>query len=100
MFTACLYEVHATCADAATADEWLRWMCDRHIADVVAAGAISGRVLRIDGSPHAFVAQYEFASRAALDAYLANHAPRLRAQGLEKFGERIQYTRRISERIG
>lgn len=100
MSTLCLYEVNATCADAATADAWVRWMRDRHIADVVAAGAMCGRVLRIDGIPHGFVAQYEFASRAALDAYLANHAPRLRAEGLEKFGDRVQCTRRVSELIG
>ncbi|QDV91224.1 hypothetical protein RAS2_23170 [Phycisphaerae bacterium RAS2] len=95
-----LYEVNAKCDNAATADEWVRWMRVKHLRDVVDAGAMSGRVLQVDGTAHAFVAQYEFVSRGELEKYLAHHAPRLRAEGLEKFGERIQYTRRVSELIG
>jgi len=69
------------------------------IADVVRAGAESGRVIRRDEPPHTFIAQYEFASRAALDAYLAHHAPRLRAEGVRRFGDRVSYRRRVGQTV-
>lgn len=94
--TAILYEVAVTISNERTADEWLSWMLTEHIADVVAAGAASGRVVRLDGAPGAFLAQYEFASREALDRYLAEHAPRLREAGLRRFAPpHVQYVRRF-----
>jgi hypothetical protein len=87
------YEVRAMMSDARTADEWLSWMRDKHLADVVTAGARRGRVVRLDDSPLSFAAQYEFADRAVFERYLQDHAPRLRAEGLARFGDRVQYKR-------
>jgi hypothetical protein len=39
--------------------------------------------------------QYHLASQAALDDYLKHHAPRLRADGIEKFGNGFRATRRV-----
>ncbi len=93
------YEVTATMSDPSATDAWLAWMLGEHIADVVRAGAESGRVIRRDEPPHTFIAQYEFASRAALDAYLAHHAPRLRAEGVRRFGDRVSYRRRVGQTV-
>src|SRR6185503_16400461 len=94
------YEVTATLHDNAIADEWVRWMISEHIPQVREAGAISGRLLRIDNSASCFVAQYEFASSSALDRYLTTHATRLRAAGEERFEhQQVSYARKTGEII-
>lgn len=91
-----IYEVEATIADRETAERWVAWMLDEHLADVRRCGALNGRLIELDGSNHHFVAQYEFASRNALDAYLNDHAPRLRSEGASLFpSDKVAYTRRI-----
>jgi hypothetical protein len=90
-----LYEVTAEFEDSATADAWADWLLDKHISHVVLAGASSGRLVRWE-APTTLTAQYEFDSRQAFESYLRNHAPRLRAEGLERFGtDRVRYTRRV-----
>ena len=41
--------------------------------------------------------QYWLVDRAALDAYLRDHAPRLRADGLQRFPDRFTAERRVGE---
>ncbi len=98
------YEVCATFTDSALADEWLKWMGDEHIADLLKAGALSGRAVRLDAEHSSestvtrLVAQYEFKDRAAFDAYIRDHAPRLRAEGLKRFpADQVSYQRRAGE---
>lgn len=88
------YDVQATMADEATAAAWLDWMRSKHLADVLAVGAARARVVRLDEAM-TFAAQYEFPDRDAFESYLRDHAPRLRAEGLERFGaDAITYVRR------
>jgi len=92
------YEVQVTLPDPGTAEAWLRWMRDGHLADVVAAGARCGRVVRVDDAPTTYVAQYEFDSREAFDRYVRDHAPRLRVDCLGKFpSPPVAYSRRTGE---
>ncbi|MBX3396869.1 MAG: DUF4286 family protein [Phycisphaerae bacterium] len=99
------YEVHAHLRDVDVAERWLNWMSTTHIADVTAAGALSGRIVRLDSESEedeglAYLAQYEFADRPAFEAYLYEHAPRLRAEGMLNFPpELVRYTRRSGEII-
>ncbi len=93
-----LYEVdyQAEAAIEAPFDTWLR----DHTADVLQfdgflsaeilddeAVAPPGRIRRI--------VQYRLRDRAALETYLRDHAPRMRTQGVEKFGERYTAERRV-----
>jgi len=39
--------------------------------------------------------RYRLRDRAALDAYLHDHAPRMRAEGIERFGDAFRAERRI-----
>jgi hypothetical protein len=39
--------------------------------------------------------QYRLIDAAALEAYLRDHAPRLRADGVARFGERFRAQRRV-----
>jgi hypothetical protein len=67
-----------------------------HIAEVLAAGALSAELVALDGGPErSFEVRYRFASRADFDRYEREHAPRLRADGLRMFPpeKRITYRR-------
>lgn len=97
------YTVTATLPDEPTADEFIGWLRDGHVADVVRAGALSGHVVRIDDPPAPIrvEARYVFSDRDALDRYISDHAPRLRADGLARFPpERgITFERRVGRII-
>ncbi len=67
--------------------EFLAWLRERHIADVVKAGAQSGYVVAIDGEL-TLEGRYRFASREAFEKYVREGAPRLREEGL-KVAERV-----------
>jgi hypothetical protein len=79
------YTVAATFADAALAAEWLRWLEESHLAEVLAGGASDAEVIELDGAEKAFEVRYHFPSREAFEAYERDHAPRLRAEGLRRF---------------
>lgn len=79
------YTVIANFSDPALVDRYLAWLQREHLADVCAAGAESAEVVRIDGDKAQLEVRYRFSSRAAYDAYLRDHAPRLRAAGLALF---------------
>ena len=79
------YTVSCTFTDAGVAEQWERWLREEHLADVCACGASAARLVRLDGPEIRYEARYEFASRGDFDAYERDHAPRLRAEGLERF---------------
>lgn len=98
------YTVTATLPDAATADAYIEWLHDGHIDAVLAGGAHSAMVIRLDPDPQAdpappavqIEARYIFATRELFDRYVEHHAPALRADGLQRFGSTpgIQFSRR------
>ena len=65
--------------------KWINWLKNGHIAQVIACGGRSAEIIELDDSVPHFEIRYSFNSREELDAYLANHAPRLRAEGLDQF---------------
>ncbi len=79
------YCVAVTLPNEATADRWLAWMRSGHVAEVLAGGALSAEIVRLDGPAIEFEARYLFPSRAAFDRYEREHAPRLRTEGLRLF---------------
>src|SRR5262245_2656312 len=93
------YTVAATFEDAALAEEWLRWLHEGHIANVLAGGATDAEVVALDGSIKSFEVRYHFRSREDFARYERDHAPRLRAEGLQKFPpERgVTYRRSVGE---
>jgi hypothetical protein len=92
-----LYEVNleADTAIEAPFDTWLR----DHIADLLQFdGFRSAEILEDRSAPPGRVrriVQYRLRDQAALDSYVANQAPRMRAQGVEKFGDRFTTERRV-----
>lgn len=83
---------------AALEGEWRAWI-DGHVREVIAAGALAAEVVRLDGADPVFEARYRFAGRDTFAAYERDHAPRLRAEGLARFGpERgVRYERSLGE---
>lgn len=96
--SAIAYTVVATLPSEPVRSEYIRWLQDGHVAAVLAGGAQTGHIVRID-DPAGFQVEtrYTFASRAALDAYIRDTAPALRADGLRLFGpdRGVRYERRI-----
>jgi hypothetical protein len=79
------YTVAVEFKDPSLAAEWLRWLRGGHIADVLAGGATSAEIVQMDGAISSFEVRYHFPSRETFAAYEREHAPRLRAEGLQLF---------------
>lgn len=77
------YTVHAQFDDPQVAAEWVGWLRDGHLADVLAGGAQEAMVVQL--APLQLEARYLFADRAAFAKYELESAPKLRAEGLAKF---------------
>ena len=96
------YNVRCRVPGETKARLWLEWLQSEHIAAVIEAGASNAEVVRFDndGKPGIlFEIRYGFTDRAALELYLINHAPGLRAEGIEKFPpeDGFLYERTIGE---
>ena len=83
------YEVTAVMERQDDFEAYAQWLAEKHIGDVVAAGALSGElIVRTDRDDGAYevVCEYRFADREAFDAYAAGPQPGLRADTLVNFG--------------
>jgi hypothetical protein len=96
------YTVACSFDDPAVAGAWVAWLRDGHLAEVCAAGALDGRIVKLDGPAPRYEVRYHFADRAAFEAYERGTAARLRAEGLARFPpERgVRYARTIGEVVG
>jgi len=93
------YTVTATLPDEATRDEYIAWLEDGHLDQVVRHGAHSAMAVSwIDSGPPFHVeTRYIFATRELFDRYTSEAAPALRADGLRRFPpERgVSFERRV-----
>jgi hypothetical protein len=71
--------------DQELANNWLAWLRDGHLQDVIDGGARSAEVIRVDDSVPHYEIHYRFVTRESLDRYLRDFSPRLREEGLAKF---------------
>lgn len=86
-------------------DEWMAWMKEIHLPEVMATGKfISHQMFRID--PHhesddgtSYNIQYTLENRDLYHDYAKNHGPALKAKTLEKFGDRVMAFRTILEAV-
>jgi Protein of unknown function (DUF3667)/Domain of unknown function (DUF4286) len=92
-----IYEVNLE-ADAAIEAAFDTWLRD-HIADMLQLpGFRAAEILGDRSAPSGKIrrtVQYRLADQESLDAYLAVHAPRMRARGVELFGDRYTADRRV-----
>ena len=86
-----LYEVLATVRDEIRAS-WELYMQSEHIPEVIEAGGFRGAVLeRADGGHYRI--GYHAADRAALQRYLDEAAPAMRAASQKRFPEGVTLER-------
>jgi len=92
-----LYEVDLD-ADAEIAGPFDTWLRD-HIADLLALPGFRSAEILENTSPTPGrirrTVQYRLNDQTALDNYVRVHAPRLREQGVQRFGERFTSERRV-----
>ncbi len=88
-----IYNV-TTNIDESMHDSWLKWMQEKHIPDMLATGkfskALMSKVLvneEMGGVTYA--TQYTCTSREILEQYYSEDAPKLRAEAIEKFGNKF-----------
>lgn len=85
--------------DAAIANEYRAWL-NRHTGELLALpGFLDARILDLlePAAPGriGLCVQYTLRDRAAYEGYLRDHAERVRANGIARFGDRFTATRRL-----
>jgi quinol monooxygenase YgiN len=92
-----IYEVNLN-VEQNIEDEFARWL-GKHVAEMISlpgfVGAELAREERKDREPAAFSVRYRLENRAALEHYFAEHAERMRGDGVQRFGRQFSATRRI-----
>ena len=83
--SACLYTVHCTLPDEATAARWVLWLLDEHLDDVKQAGAQDATLVRLDSETIDYEVRYVFPDRTTYTRYAIEHAPALQAEGMRLF---------------
>lgn len=78
--------------DKSTTKDWLVWIKE-HIPQVLATGKFTEakltKVLVEDDEADTYSIQYRATSREALDSYYAEHAERLKKEGLMRFADKV-----------
>lgn len=95
-----VYEVRIVVEPAIEA-EYRAWL-EAHIREILAIPGFTGAELLAEddgGGKPVWTTRYHLEGRDALERYLREHAPRLRADGIARFGDRFQATRRVSELV-
>ncbi|HEX4299480.1 MAG TPA: DUF4286 family protein [Gammaproteobacteria bacterium] len=97
MSTPLVYEVTLD-IDAGAATEFDAWLKE-HVREMLALpGFHDARILKPEGAEPGSerrVVQYTLGSRAELDHYVAEHAPRMREDGVRRFGDKMKASRRV-----
>ncbi len=79
--------------DHSAHDEWLRWMKEEHIPEVLATGLFlehkMSRVLAEEEGGITYAIQYLCPDMATYETYRDSHAPRLQASTQARFGGRF-----------
>lgn len=93
-----VYEVNST-VDADLRADYLAWLRP-HVDEILALpGFIGADAFEVrepaETGEARFCMQFRLVDAAALQAYLHNHAPRLRADGVARFGARMRAQRRV-----
>lgn len=90
--------------DKDRAEEWLHWINDKHGQEVVDTGCFTHYNMhqlidpQQDGNP-TYVVQYHAESEEMYKKYIAEYAPKLKQEGLDKFGDSFGAFRSILKKI-
>lgn len=99
-----LYNVNCH-MEQSMAQEWLQWMQEVHIPEVMASGCfVSFRILKVltnasDDEGVNYSIQYDAASMEDYERYRQHFAPAMQQQTKERYGERVLAFRTLLEVI-
>jgi len=89
--------------DDSVHDEWLRWMKEEHIPDVMNTGCfLENKICRIlvnEESGTSYSIQYTCESMEKLNEYRQKHAPRLQKEHSERYRDKFVAFRTLLEII-
>ena len=88
--------------DQSIAEDWLRWLLDIHIPEVMATGCfMQSRVVRLlevdDREGPTYAIQYEARSRADYNRYITMHATGMRQRSTDQWCEKFIAFRSVME---
>lgn len=88
-----IYNV-TTNIDDSVHDQWLQWMQEKHIPEILATGKFSSarlaKVLIVEEmGGTTYSVQYTTDSKATLEKYYEEDAPKLRQEALQLFGDKM-----------
>ena len=91
------YEITAT-VEPALAAEYERFLRAEHVPDLLATGCFRSAAVE-RAAPDRLRIRYDAIDQVALDRYLAEHAPRLRARAAERFPQGVTLSRETWEPV-
>lgn len=96
-----IYNVTSKVADAISA-RWLQWMKEEHIPDIIGTGLFHDfRMCRLleqdDADGPTFTVQFFTDTLENYYTYQQEHAPRLRQQGFDRFGDQFVSFRTVMQ---
>jgi len=85
-------------------DDWMDWMKNKHLEEVMATGCfVAHRILKvlseIENNGTTYSVQYYFNEMTDYMRYQEKYAPTFRAEGKEKFGDKMMTFRTLLEVI-
>ena len=97
-----IYNVTINVSDKAHQD-WLTWMKQVHIADVMRTGCFVDskllKLLYVEDEGHTYSVQYRFLEMIDLERYQKEFAPSLQAQHSEKFKDQFAAFRTVLQEM-
>jgi len=89
--------------DASVQEEWLSWMQEIHIPDVMGTGCFVEsrmlKVLNVEDEGTTYSVQYTFKEMNDIEEYRTKHAPRLQKDAMDKFKDKFVAFRTLLEII-
>ena len=97
-----LYNVTVNIEDSVH-DDWLQWMKQKHIPDVVKTGCFSsGTIFRLlvnEDSGTSYSVQYRAPNKVAIDMYIKEFAPALQKEHKERYEGKFVAFRTLLEEV-
>jgi hypothetical protein len=88
--------------DHSVHDEWLQWMKEKHIPDVVATGCfLEGNIFRVlveEDQGTSYSIQYRSKSMDEINRYMKEFAPALQKEHTEKYKDKFVAFRTLLEK--
>ena len=98
-----VYNVTCTLADESIHEEWLHWMKEEHIPEVMSTGLFADyrmlRLLHEENNGITYAIQYRSTTMAEYQLYQKEYAPPLQQKTREKYGDKVLAFRTLLEEV-